>query len=61
MQDIFIYAKEDFLRSYNYFTEEEYDDMVTKFFKSNYTKEEMENDLPLKDCCPAVQKAYNFI
>ncbi len=60
MQDIFIYAKEDFLRSYSYFTEEEYDDMVTKFFKSNYTKEEMEDDLPLEDCCPAVQKAYNY-
>lgn len=60
MQDIFIYAKEDFLHSYSYFTEEEYDNMVTNFFKSNYTKEEMEDDLPLEECCAAVQKAYNY-
>lgn len=61
MQDIFIYAKKDFLRSYSYFTEEDYDNMITNFFKSNYTKEEMEEDLPLEECCPAVQKAYDFI
>lgn len=61
IQDIFIYAKKDFLRSYSYFTEEEYDDMVTNFFKNNYTKKEMEDNLPLEECCPAVQKAYNFI
>ena len=39
---------------------EEYDDMITNFFKSNYTKEEMENNLPLSNCCPAVQRAYNY-
>lgn len=60
MQDIFIYAKEDFLRSYSYFTEKDYDNMVTNFFKSNYTKEEMEEDLPLEECYPAVQKAYDY-
>ena len=60
MQDIFIYAKNDFLKSYSYFTEDEYDDMITDFFKNNYTFEEVNNALPINECSWQVQRAYGL-
>ena len=58
MQDIFYYAKEDFLRSYSYFTREEYDEMITDFFRANYTKSEILKEQPLDKWCKAVRRAY---
>ena len=58
MQDILNYAKKQFLASYSYITEEEYDKMITEYFRENYTYEEVNAALPLKECCKAVQKAY---
>ena len=60
MQDIFIYAKNDFLKSYSYFTEDEYDDMITDFFKDNYTFEEVNNALTINECSWQVQRAYGL-
>ena len=60
MQDIFVFAKKDFLRSYSYFTEEEYDEMVTEFFKANYSAKEMNDALPLDECSEPVKRAYGY-
>ena len=61
MQDIFNFAKDAFISCYSYLSEKDYDNMVTDYFKTHYTKEEMDQDLPLEECCPAVQRAYDFI
>ena len=62
MQEIFSLAKASFLRKYaNYnWTEEQYDQMVFNFFKTNYTKEEVEEHLDLSKCLPAIQRAYDY-
>ena len=49
MSDIFLFAKDSFLESYSYFSEEEYDEMVREFFRETYTKEEVEQDLPMDE------------
>lgn len=58
MQDIFYFAKEDFLRSYSYITRDDYDEMITQFFRANYTKEEVLKEFPLDKWCKAVRRAY---
>ena len=60
MQDIFVFAKDSFLESYSYFTEKEYDDMVTEFFKNNYTEKEVDDALPLSECSEPVKRAYIY-
>lgn len=63
MADIFFIAKQDFLKQYECidFTEEQYDDMVTEYFKSNYTREEMEDSFgDLEEAEPALQKACGY-
>ncbi len=63
MADIFFIAKQDFLKQYEIinFTEEQYDDMITEYFKSNYTLEEIEDSFGnLEDAEPALQRACGY-